>query len=195
MKIGVLALQGAVAEHCRMLEKSGAEATSVKKAHQLDDLDGLVMPGGESTTISKLMKKYGLDSAVRTFAEEKPIFGTCAGLILLAKEIEGQESVHLGMMDITVRRNAFGRQRESFEYSLPVAGVADDFQAVFIRAPYIAKVGEDVDILSKFNDRIVAARQGRFLCSAFHPELTDDERMHRYFTQIVDEDKQSTATS
>lgn len=189
MKIGVLALQGAVAEHVRLLEKAGSQALTIKKVHQLEEVDGLVIPGGESTTISKLMHKYGFDTAVKRFAEEKPVFGTCAGLILLAKRIEGQDAGHLGLMDINVRRNAFGRQRESFEYDLPVTGVAEDFRAVFIRAPYILEAGEGVDVLATFDEKIVAARQGRFLCSAFHPELTDDDRMHRYFAEMVREAK------
>lgn len=188
MKIGVLALQGAVAEHIRLLEKSGAEAVVVKKAAQLDDLGGLVIPGGESTTISKLMKQYGFDEAITAFSEKKkPIFGTCAGLILLAKEINGQDDHHLGLMDIKVERNAFGRQKESFEADLPVSDVADDFRAVFIRAPYIIDVGNGVDVLSKFQEKIVAAREGHLLGAAFHPELTDDERLHKYFLEMVKE--------
>jgi pyridoxal 5'-phosphate synthase pdxT subunit len=188
MKIGVLALQGAVREHLRMLELAGAEATAVKRPEQLAGLEGLVIPGGESTTISKLMHQYGLFEPVREMAASgKPLFGTCAGLILLAKRIEGTESAHLALMDITVRRNAFGRQRESFEADLPVAGVADDFRAVFIRAPYITEAGPGVDVLSRIDDKIVAVRQGHLLASAFHPELTDDVRMHAYFVEMVRE--------
>ena len=188
MKIGVLALQGAVREHLRMLERAGAEATAVKRPEQLAGLDGLVIPGGESTTIGKLMHQYGLSEPIREMAASgKPLFGTCAGLILLAKRIEGAESAHLALMDITVRRNAFGRQRESFETDLPVAGVADDFRAVFIRAPYITEVGPGVDVLARIDDKIVAARQGHLLASAFHPELTDDVRMHAFFVEMVRE--------
>jgi 5'-phosphate synthase pdxT subunit len=188
MKIGVLALQGAVREHLRMLERAGAEAAAVKRPEQLADLDGLVIPGGESTTISKLMHQYGLFDPIREMAASgKPLFGTCAGLILLAKRIEGAESAHLALMDITVRRNAFGRQRESFEADLPVAGVADDFRAVFIRAPYITEAGPGVDVLSRIDDKIVAVRQGHLLASAFHPELTDDVRMHAFFAEMVRE--------
>ncbi|PRX42154.1 pyridoxal phosphate synthase yaaE subunit [Planifilum fimeticola] len=188
MKIGVLALQGAVREHLRMLERAGAEAAAVKRPEQLADLDGLVIPGGESTTISKLMHQYGLFDPIREMAASgKPLFGTCAGLILLAKRIEGAESTHLALMDITVRRNAFGRQRESFEADLPVAGVADDFRAVFIRAPYITEAGPGVDVLSRIDDKIVAVRQGHLLASAFHPELTDDVRMHAFFVEMVRE--------
>lgn len=188
MKIGVLALQGAVREHLRMLERAGAEATAVKRPEQLAGLDGLVIPGGESTTISKLMHQYGLFEPIKEMAASgKPLFGTCAGLILLAQRIEGAESAHLALMDITVRRNAFGRQRESFEADLPVAGVADDFRAVFIRAPYITEAGPGVDVLSRIDDKIVAVRQGHLLASAFHPELTDDVRMHAFFAEMVRE--------
>ncbi|BAU26260.1 5'-phosphate synthase pdxT subunit [Aneurinibacillus soli] len=188
MKIGVLALQGAVAEHIRLLEKAGAEAVAVKKTEQLAEIDGLVLPGGESTAIGKLMKKYGFDTALKEFAaQKKPIFGTCAGLILLAGEIDGQDWVHLGLMDIKVARNAFGRQRESFETDLPVKDVAEDFRAVFIRAPLILSIGENVEVLSEYNGEIVAARQGHLLCASFHPELTEDERMHVYFLRMVEQ--------
>lgn len=188
MNIGVLALQGAVVEHIRMLEKAGARAIPVKRAEEIPALDGLVIPGGESTTIGRLMKRYAIDEAIREFsAQGKPIFGTCAGLIVMAKRIAGQDETYLGLMDITVERNAFGRQRESFETDLPVAGVANRFRAVFIRAPYIREVDESVDVLAKFQDKIVAARQGHLLATAFHPELTDDERVHAYFLQMVKE--------
>ncbi|HBI04368.1 MAG TPA: pyridoxal 5'-phosphate synthase glutaminase subunit PdxT [Paenibacillaceae bacterium] len=186
MKIGVLALQGAVAEHMKLLEKVGAEPVAIKKVEQLNDIDGIILPGGESTTIGKLMKKYGFDTALQEFsAQNKPIFGTCAGLILLAGEIAGQDWNHLGLMNITVQRNAFGRQRESFETDLIIDGVAEDFRAVFIRAPLILGIGENVKVLSEYNGEIVSARQGNLLCSSFHPELTDDARMHDYFLQMV----------
>jgi pyridoxal 5'-phosphate synthase pdxT subunit len=188
MKIGVLALQGAVAEHIRMLEEAGATAVPVKKVEELDDLDGLVIPGGESTTISKLMHKYGFMEAIRQFGEaKKPIFGTCAGAILLANRINGQEDCHLGLMDMKVERNAFGRQKESFEVDLPVAGIAPDFPAVFIRAPYIMELGENGQVLAKYEDKIVAARQGHYLAAAFHPELTEDARIHKFFLDMVKE--------
>ncbi len=188
MKIGVLALQGAVAEHIRILSGLNTEAFAVKKAEQLKDCDGLVLPGGESTTMGKLLVKYDMVEALKAFhADGKPIFGTCAGLILLAKRIEGQDEIHLGLMDIAVNRNAFGRQRESFETDLRVEGVADDFRAVFIRAPYVTRVGEGVQVLSRFQDKIVAVEQGgNLLAAAFHPELTEDPRMHRYFVRMVE---------
>jgi pyridoxal 5'-phosphate synthase pdxT subunit len=188
MKIGVLALQGAVIEHIRLLEAAGAEAVAVKKVEQLDELDGLVLPGGESTTMRKLMDKYGFIDALRQFAsEKKPIFGTCAGAILLADRIQGQDDAHLKLMDMKVERNAFGRQKESFEVALPVAGVAPDFVAVFIRAPYIMEVGPNAEILAKHDERIVCAREGQFLACAFHPELTEDNRLHKYFLDMVKE--------
>jgi len=189
MKIGVLALQGAVAEHLSMLEEAGAAvAVPVKKVEELDDLDGLVIPGGESTTISKLMHKYGFIEAIRQFGEaKKPIFGTCAGAILLANRINGQDDCHLGLMDIKVERNAFGRQKESFEVHMPIAGVAADYPAVFIRAPYIMEVGESGQVLAKYEDKIVVARNGHYLAAAFHPELTEDTRLHKFFLDMVKE--------
>lgn len=188
MKIGVLALQGAVAEHMKLLKKVGAEPVTIKKVEQLNDIDGIILPGGESTTIGKLMKKYGFDTALQEFsAQHKPIFGTCAGLILLAGDIAGQDWQHLGLMNMTVQRNAFGRQRESFETDLFIDNVAEDFRAVFIRAPLILGIGENVQVLSEYKGEIVLARQDHLLCSSFHPELTDDARMHEYFLQMVKE--------
>lgn len=189
VKIGVLGLQGAVREHVKALEASGAETVVVKRADQLEDLDGLVMPGGESTTMRRLMDKYDLFDTVKAFAKEKPVFGTCAGLILMAAKIEGQAGPHLALMGINVRRNAFGRQVQSFEAELKVEGVADNFNGVFIRAPYILDVDPGVEVLAKYEDKIVAARQGHYLTAAFHPELTEDYRMHAYFVKMVEENK------
>ncbi|WP_093214716.1 pyridoxal 5'-phosphate synthase glutaminase subunit PdxT [Sediminibacillus albus] len=195
MKIGVLGLQGAVREHVRSIEASGAEGIIVKKKEQLEEIDGLILPGGESTTMRRLIDKYGFFDALVEFGNQgKPIFGTCAGLILLAGEIAGQENAHLKLMDIKVERNAFGRQRESFEAELPIKGVGEGFNAVFIRAPYIVDVNENVDVLAVYNDAIVAARQGHFLCSAFHPELTDDDRMTAYFVKMVEESLKELAS-
>ncbi|MGO4350053.1 pyridoxal 5'-phosphate synthase glutaminase subunit PdxT [Paenibacillus sp. MCAF9] len=188
MKIGVLALQGAVAEHIRSLEAAGAEAVAVKRVEQLEELQGLVIPGGESTTIGKLMRNYGFMEAIKDFSEQgKPLFGTCAGLIVLADEIEGQEDAHLRLMDMTVARNAFGRQQESFETDLDVKGIDEPVRAVFIRAPLIKKVGAGVDVLSTYRDEIVTARQGHLLAVSYHPELTDDYRLHAYFVDMVKE--------
>lgn len=188
MKIGVLALQGAVAEHIRSLEAAGAEAVAVKRIEQLDELDGIVIPGGESTTIGKLMRKYGFIDALLDFSSQgKPLFGTCAGLIVLADRIEGQEDAHLRLMNMSVARNAFGRQRESFETDLDIKGIDQPVRAVFIRAPLIKEVGQAVEVLSVYNGEIVTARQGHLLASSFHPELTDDYRLHAYFVDMVKE--------
>jgi len=187
MNIGVLALQGAVAEHIRLIEQAGGTGTAIKRVEQLEEMDGLIIPGGESTTIGKLMRKYGFMEAIRNFsAAGKPIFGTCAGLIVIAKRIEGQEEAHLELMDMTVARNAFGRQRESFETDLPIEGIEGNLRAVFIRAPLITEVGPGVQVLSTYRDEIVAAREGHLLASSFHPELTDDFRLHRYFLDMVE---------
>ncbi|MFD0712865.1 pyridoxal 5'-phosphate synthase glutaminase subunit PdxT [Paenibacillus sp. GCM10027626] len=188
MKIGVLALQGAVTEHMRSIEAAGGEAVAVKLTEQLEDLDGIIIPGGESTTIGKLMRKYGFIEALQQFSKQgKPLFGTCAGLIVLAKQIEGQEETHLGIMDITVARNAFGRQRESFETDLPVKGIDEPIRAVFIRAPLIKEAAPGVDVLSTYNGEIVTARQGHLLACSYHPELTDDYRLHAYFLNMAQE--------
>lgn len=186
MNVGVLALQGAVAEHIRSIESAGASGVAVKHPEQLDELDGLIIPGGESTTIGKLMRKYDFIDAIRSFAAQgKPVFGTCAGLIVMAKEIESGEEPHLGLMDIKVSRNAFGRQRESFETDLDVKGLDEPLRAVFIRAPLITAVGPEVDILSTYKDEIVTARQGHLLVSSFHPELTEDSSLHAYFLEMI----------
>ncbi|GGD96898.1 pyridoxal 5'-phosphate synthase glutaminase subunit PdxT [Paenibacillus nasutitermitis] len=188
MKIGVLALQGAVAEHMRSIQAAGGEPVAIKQPEQLNELGGLIIPGGESTTIGKLMRKYGFMDAIRSFSEAgKPIFGTCAGLIVLADRIEGQEDAHLQLMDMTVARNAFGRQRESFETDLDVIGIDEPIRAVFIRAPLIKGVGRGVEVLSTYHDEIVTARQGHLLVSSYHPELTDDYRLHAYFLGMVKE--------
>jgi len=188
MKIGVLAMQGAVAEHIRSVERCGASGVAVKKPEQLDELDGLIIPGGESTTIGKLMRTYGFIEAIRSFAaKKKPVFGTCAGLIVLAERISGGDEPHLGLMDITVERNAFGRQRESFEADLAVKGWERPVRGVFIRAPVIEQVGPGVDVLATYRDNIVAVRQEHLLGTSFHPELTDDTSMHEYFIGMIRE--------
>jgi 5'-phosphate synthase pdxT subunit len=190
IKIGVLALQGAVREHVKAVEACGVQAIEIKHKEQLEEVDGLILPGGESTTMRRLIDKYDFMDALREFARSgKPMFGTCAGLILLAKNLVGYDAPHIGVMDVTVERNSFGRQRESFEGNLTIKGAAEDFPAVFIRAPHIVEVGENVEILSMHDDRIVAARQGQFLGCSFHPELTEDNRMTAYFVEMVKEAK------
>ncbi|KGX93661.1 glutamine amidotransferase [Pontibacillus halophilus JSM 076056 = DSM 19796] len=194
--IGVLGLQGAIREHVQSVEESGARAVIVKRVEQLQELDGLIIPGGESTTMRRLIDSYGfLDLLIQFGQAGKPIFGTCAGLILLAKEIEGTDQTHLGLMDIRVRRNAFGRQRESFEVNLPVKGIAEGFEAVFIRAPHIESVGEGVEVLATYNDKIVVAQEGHYLTCAFHPELTDDTRLVQHFVKMVENYSQTLASS
>ncbi|XQY91937.1 pyridoxal 5'-phosphate synthase glutaminase subunit PdxT [Metabacillus sp. HB246100] len=190
LKIGVLGLQGAVREHIRSVEACGAEGIVVKTTDQLKEVDGLIIPGGESTTMRRLIDKYHFMGPLKEFADSaKPMFGTCAGLILLAKNIVGYSEPHLGLLDVTVERNSFGRQKDSFEAELMITGVGEDFVGVFIRAPHIVEVGEDVEILSKHDGRIVAARQGQFLGCSFHPELTDDHRMTQLFINMVKESK------
>ncbi|WP_096186104.1 pyridoxal 5'-phosphate synthase glutaminase subunit PdxT [Evansella halocellulosilytica] len=188
INIGVLALQGAVREHVKALEAPDVNVKVIKKASELNDIDGLVFPGGESTTMRKLIDKYDFFEALKKFAEKgKPMFGTCAGAILMANELVGQAQPHLAVMDIKVERNAFGRQRESFEVNLSVHGVGENFPAVFIRAPIIQKVGADVEVIAECDGEVVAARQGPFLACSFHPELTDDYRMHQFFVKMVRE--------
>jgi 5'-phosphate synthase pdxT subunit len=186
LKIGVLAIQGAVSEHMRSVEKCGARAVAVRNASLLRDLDGLIIPGGESTTIGRLSRLYGFQEGICAMvASGRPVLGTCAGLILLAREVENQAPI-LSLMSINVKRNAFGRQRESFETDLliPVLG-EEPFRGVFIRAPLIASVGEGVEILARFQDYIVAAREQNLVATAFHPELTDDLRLHSYFLEMA----------
>ncbi|EAX46323.1 SNO glutamine amidotransferase [Thermosinus carboxydivorans Nor1] len=189
MKVGVLALQGAFREHRWMLERCGVEAVEIRKPQELDDVAGLIIPGGESTTIGKLMIEWGLmDKIKERAANGLAIYGTCAGMILLAKDIIGSDQPRLGLMDTVVRRNAFGRQRESFEADLNVPEFGGKpVRAVFIRAPYIESVGPAVQVLATVNDKIVIARQGKFLATAFHPELTDDDRIHQYFIKMIQE--------
>ena len=184
MKIGVLALQGAFLEHIHKLRALGAEAVEVRLPEELEGLAGLIIPGGESTTIGKLMDAYGLHVPVQHFAAAgKAIWGTCAGMIMLARDIDGSDQPRLGLMDIGVNRNAFGRQVDSFEADLAVEPLGQEpFHAVFIRAPLLTRTGKGVKVLAKLPDgRMVAAEQGKLLVTAFHPELTGDLRFHEYF--------------
>ncbi|MER2263385.1 MAG: pyridoxal 5'-phosphate synthase glutaminase subunit PdxT [Psychrobacillus sp.] len=188
VKIGVLALQGAVCEHIRSIENSGADALMVKNINDLALVDGLILPGGESTTMRKLIDRFEILEPLRQFAlNGKPMFGTCAGLILLAKELVGYDYSHIGALGATIERNFYGRQVDSFEVSLYIKGVAEDFPAVFIRAPHIVNVGENVEILATYRDRIVMVRQGYLLGCSFHPELTTDQRITAYFIEMVKE--------
>lgn len=189
MKIGVLALQGAFIEHEKTLRGLGAETAQVRLPEHLADLDGLIIPGGESTTIGKLATTYGLIDPLRQFARERPVWGTCAGLIFLAKDIGNDSQPLLGVMDITVNRNAFGRQVDSFETDLDISVLnGQPFHAVFIRAPVITAAGDAVDVLAALSEeRIVAAQQGHLLATAFHPELTPDPRLHQHFLSMIDD--------
>ena len=179
MTIGVLAVQGNFREHAAMLRRLGAEAVEVRKPEQLNGLDGLVIPGGESTTFMRLMRLYGLDEAVREFTG--PVLGTCAGMIVLDRR-------HLGAVDIEVDRNAYGRQVASFEADLALAGDEEPLRGVFIRAPRVRDVGQDVEVLAELDGEPVLLREGRFVVASFHPELTDDTRVHERFLELVKEE-------
>lgn len=188
MKIGVLASQGAFIEHITALKKLGVDGVEVRLPAQLTGIDGLIIPGGESTTIVRLMDSYHLAAKIDSMAAKgMPLFGTCAGMIMMAKNISGNTMHTLGLMDITVKRNAFGRQVDSFETDLSIPALGkESFHAVFIRAPLIEKCDKTVQVLAKLKDgTIVAVRQGKMLATAFHPELTDDLRFHKYFLEIV----------
>jgi pyridoxal 5'-phosphate synthase pdxT subunit len=187
MKIGVLALQGAFLEHEKKLRALGVESSQVRLPRDLNGLDALIIPGGESTTIGKLAVEFGLIEPLRQFALSKPTWGTCAGMIFLAKDIGMDRQPILGLMDMTVNRNAFGRQVDSFEVDLtvPVLGTPP-FHAVFIRAPLVTKVGTGVEVLARLPDGgVVAVQAGHLLATAFHPELTDDNRFHSHFLKLT----------
>jgi 5'-phosphate synthase pdxT subunit len=182
MKIGVLALQGAFREHIEILNKLGIEGVEVRKKMDLRDIDGIILPGGESTTMGKLLIDLGIMDTLKAMIEDGfPVFGTCAGMILLAKSLANDEKVHLGIMDIIVKRNAYGRQLGSFNCKAPVKGIGEDVEMVFIRAPYIEACGDGIEVLSRIDGNIVAARHGNILVTSFHPELTSDYRMHQFF--------------
>ena len=188
MKIGVLGLQGDFIEHIAVLKGLGVETVDVRLPGELDDLGGLIIPGGESTTISKLMRDFKFTQKVRRMGENGfPIFGTCAGMIMLAKRITDNTIEPLGLMNMTVNRNAFGRQVDSFEADIPVSVLGEKpFHCVFIRAPIVEAVGDGVEVLARLpNGTIVAAKQGKCLALAFHPELTPDPRFHQYFLDIA----------
>ncbi len=190
MKIGVLGLQGDFREHARALEDAGAAAVVVKTPDQLAGVDALVMPGGESTTIGKLLDRFELLEPLCARASAgMPVYGTCAGLILMATEIEGPQDVphKLGLMDVTVRRNAYGRQVDSFETDLDVEGFDGPYRAVFIRAPAVERTGDGVEVLASVEGKPVLVRQGRMLASTFHPEMTGDNRVHSMFVGMVRE--------
>jgi pyridoxal 5'-phosphate synthase pdxT subunit len=177
-RVGVLAVQGNFREHAAMLRRLGADAVEIRKPEELAGLDGLVVPGGESTTFMRLMRLYGLDEAIREF--ERPILGTCAGMIVLDRD-------HLGLVDLVVDRNAYGRQVASFEADLRLAGEDEPLRGVFIRAPRVRSTGERVEVLAELDGEPVLAREGRILVASFHPELTEDTRVHELFLSAVEE--------
>jgi len=187
-RAGVLGLQGDFQEHLETLRRMGVEAVDVRRPEQLDDIDALIIPGGESTTIGKLAAQYGIIPRLRDrVAQGMPVWGTCAGAIFMARDVPGHPHPIAGLMDISVERNAFGRQLDSFEADLAIPRIgADPFHAVFIRAPRIAHVGHGVEVLAELGDgTVVAAQQGRLMATSFHPELTVDDRLHRHFLSLA----------
>ncbi len=194
-RIGVLALQGDVIEHLSMVDACGAEAMQVRTVSELEMVDGLILPGGESPTIGKLLVRAGLDAAIASRVREgMPVYGTCAGMILLATEASGGEPPLLRLLDISVARNAYGRQRESFETSVMAPAIDPaPFPVVFIRAPVVAWVGPGVEVLARHDGDPVLVRQGRLLASSFHPEIVRYDGVHRYFCALVDESKTKTS--
>ncbi|MGE6632422.1 pyridoxal 5'-phosphate synthase glutaminase subunit PdxT [Bacillus sp. NPDC077027] len=194
LTIGVLGLQGAVREHIQSIKACGAEGKVIKRADELERIDGLILPGGESTTMRRLMDTYQLIGPLKEFAAQgKPLFGTCAGLIILAKHIEGRADAHLGLLSVSVARNSFGRQVDSFEAELNIKGLDSAFTGIFIRAPHIISAEPSVEIMAEYEGRIVAAREGNMLGCSFHPELTDDHRLTELFVNMVKEYKQKQA--
>jgi 5'-phosphate synthase pdxT subunit len=185
-RIGVVAVQGDVAEHVRILKGLGAEPVEVREVENLERLDGVIVPGGESTTIGRIMVESGLLDGIRSFFYKGgPVWGTCAGMVLAASATNGPRQPMLGLMNALVERNGFGRQVHSFERDLEVDGFDEPYTGVFIRAPYYEDVGPGVEVMSKIDDRVVAARGENILVTAFHPELTDDTRFHEYFIREV----------
>jgi pyridoxal 5'-phosphate synthase pdxT subunit len=188
MKAGVLAIQGDVREHVSMLERAGASVTQVRHRHEMDSVDALVLPGGESTTIGKLLDRFDLLEPLRARIDEGlAVFGTCAGLILLADEVTGRDAAphRVGGLDVTVERNAYGRQRDSFEADVAIEGLDPPLRAAFIRAPVIERTGQEVKVLASLEERPVLVRQGNILASSFHPEVTGDDRLHRILLEIA----------
>ncbi|MCY6484957.1 pyridoxal 5'-phosphate synthase glutaminase subunit PdxT [Clostridium aestuarii] len=184
IKVGVLDLQGSVIEHIEMLDKiEGVQPVRVKYGHQIDEIDGLIIPGGESTTIGKLLKAFKMDSILKDRIEKgMPVWGTCAGMILIAKEIDGEEDAHLKLMNIDVKRNAYGSQLGSFVVEESIPEICNEpIPLVFIRAPYIETIGNGVKVIKKVDGKIVAARERNMLVTSFHPELTDNQLLHKYF--------------
>ncbi len=184
MKIGILALQGSYYNHKHYFEQIGVETLLVKKPEQLDEIDGLIIPGGESTAIRRLIDRYHFMKDLKSFCSSKPVFGTCAGMILLAKENIGYPT-HIGVLNVRLKRNAFGRQVHSFEETVHLKDIGD-VEGIYIRAPYVEVAGDEVDVLGKHKDAIVAVKQNNILATSFHPELTEDYKIGKYFINLVD---------
>ncbi|MCM3064741.1 pyridoxal 5'-phosphate synthase glutaminase subunit PdxT [Bacillus altitudinis] len=194
LTIGVLGLQGAVREHIQSIEACGAAGKIIKRVEELEIVDGLIIPGGESTTMRRLMDTYQFIGPIKAFAAQgKPIFGTCAGLIMLAKHIEDREDAHLGLLNVSVARNSFGRQVDSFEADVEVKGLDAPFTGVFIRAPHIISADEGVEVMAEYDGRIVMAKENNILGCSFHPELTDDHRLTQLFVEMVESYKTKLA--
>lgn len=188
LTIGILSVQGGVAEHARMVETLGHKSVLVRRTEHLEGLDGLILPGGESTTMSRLLRLSNMIEPLREAIKGGlPAFGTCAGMIMLSTKVldTREDAESLGVIDVTVRRNAFGRQKDSFEGELDFSGIDNPVDAVFIRAPQIEEVGDGVDVLATVEERVVAARQGHVLVTSFHPELTHDLQVHQYFLEMI----------
>ena len=189
MKIGILALQGAFLEHKKMLDKLGATSIYIKEKSQLEEVDGIILPGGESTAMGKLMREFNLLEPLKEkIKNAMPVFGTCSGLILLAKKLVSDDTVHLGVMDIAVKRNGYGRQLGSFKYLGSIKGIEKKIEMVFIRAPYVETV-EEVEILGEVEGKIIAVKEKNMLGISFHPELTEDTTLHEYFLNMVEKNK------
>lgn len=190
-RVGVLALQGDTREHLAALDEAGAEVLTVRRRRELDSVDGLVIPGGESTAMSHLLREFELLEPLRArLADGMPAYGSCAGMILLASQIldagvAGREALPLSGIDMTVRRNAFGRQVDSFEADLDFTGIDSPVHAVFIRAPWVERVGDSVEVLARADEHVVAVRQGKVLATSFHPEMTGDRRIHKLFVDLL----------
>lgn len=183
--VGVVAIQGDFEKHIDSIQAAGGHAVEVRTAEELQDVDRLIIPGGESTTVGLLMQRFGLGEAIQERAREgMPIWGTCMGMIMMAREVEGSSQYTLGILDVEVRRNAFGAQVHSFEDSVKVEGIGEPVTGVFIRAPIVTRLGAQVQNLAEYQDRIVAVRQGNLIGTSFHPELTDDYRMHAWFLTL-----------
>lgn len=186
MKVGVLAMQGAYREHIKILHNLNIECIEIRNSNDLEGIDGLIIPGGESTTMGKLLKTLYINEKIENRIKNgMPVWGTCAGMILLANSIQNQEETYLSVMNIEVKRNAYGRQLGSFYTKASIKEIGEDIDMVFIRAPYINKVGSEVKVLSIVDDNIVAARQNNMLVTSFHPELTSDYRVHKYFIDMI----------